>query len=474
MGCFVGRARDLARLDDLLDGVRRDDRADRPGRVVFLRGRPQVGKSRLVEEFLTRSGVPYLYFTASAQPTPAAELALFVEAAARSTLPGADLFEAPVPHTWDAVLALLADALPADRRAVVVLDGMPHLAAADPSFEGTLRTAFDRHLSRRPVLVVGVGSDVPAMEALTAVGRPFHRCAEEVVVAPLTPAEVGDVLDLPAADALDAYLVCGGLPLVVDEWPSGTPPQAYLTQAVADPTSALVVGGERSLAADHPAQSQVGWVLRAIGGGARTFSLIERASGGLPQASLTRALRTLTEQRAVEADLPLSVRASRETRYTPTDPHLPFWTAFLGPHLAEVERGRADLTLDRIAAAWPDWRARAVEPLVREALRRLPPDRLPPGTAEVGGYWTRASDIEVPLVGADRAPVAGRITFVGAISWRDDRPFDEDDLWRLLQRRAWLPGADEGTLPVAVSRGGVVAGGVRSISPEELLAAYRD
>ena len=63
-----------------------------------MRGRRRVGKSRLVEEFVDRAGVPHLFFTASAQPTLAADLALFVEAVVGSSLPGAQLFAAQRPE----------------------------------------------------------------------------------------------------------------------------------------------------------------------------------------------------------------------------------------------------------------------------------------------------------------------------------------------------------------------------------------
>lgn len=130
-----------------------------------MRGRRRVGKSRLVEEFVERADVPYLFFTASAQPTVAADLALFVETAAASTLPGAQILREQQPQTWDAALTLLAAALPTDRPSVVVLDEMPYLIASDPGFEGTLQKVFDRELSRRPVLLICVGSDLAMMEA---------------------------------------------------------------------------------------------------------------------------------------------------------------------------------------------------------------------------------------------------------------------------------------------------------------------
>ncbi|MFI6262239.1 ATP-binding protein [Micromonospora sp. NPDC051006] len=474
MDGFVGRGRELTQLDAMLGRVRRGGRAGRPGRALLMRGRRRVGKSRLVEEFVERAAVPHVFFTASAQPTVAADLALFVEAAVGSSLPGAHLFHGQTPQTWDAALTLLAAALPTDRPSVVVLDEMPYLIGTDPGFEGTLQKVFDRELSRRPVLLICVGSDLAMMEALNDYGRPFHQRATEMVVPPLSPADVRSMLDLSAAEAFDAYLVSGGLPLILDEWPSGATLHDYLSGAVADPTSALIVSGERALAAEFPPQSQAGLVLRAIGSGERTFSLIARAAGDLPAVSLTRALRLLAAKRMVEVSLPLSTKPSRETRYSVADPYLRFWLSFLGPYLPEVERGRGDVTLARITSAWTSWRGRAIEPVVREALRRLSPGRLPDGTAEVGGYWTRTNDPEIDLVGADRGPVAKRITFVGSIKWLENRPFDAHDLGRLLQHRSRLPGGDDDVVPIAVSRAGLATDGVQGLSPEDLLAGYPD
>jgi uncharacterized protein len=472
MDRFVGRDRELATLSRMLSRVEGGGRAGRPGRALLMRGRRRVGKSRLAEEFVERAGVPYLYFTASAQPSAAADRRLFVEEASASSLPGAAGFAGQAPQTWDAALRLLAAALPTDQPSVVVLDEMPYLIANDSGFEGTLQTVFDRELSRRPTLLICIGSDLAMMEALNEYGRPFHQRATEMVVPPLSPADVADMLDLPPAEAFDAYLVSGGLPLILDEWPERATVLDYLADAVSDPTSALLVSGERALAAEFPAASQARLVLGAIGAGERSFSLIARAAGGMPQASLSRALELLVGKRVVEATTPLSTRPSRETRYTVADPHLRFWLAFLGPYLPEIERGRGDLTLARIRTSWTAWRGKAIEPVVREALRRIP-ERMPADTGVVGGYWTRTGDPEIDLVGADREPVAKKITFVGSIKWQESRPFDVRDLGRLAHHRDRMPGADAETPLLAVSRTGSNVGELPVLGPVDLLAAYR-
>ncbi|MEK8144497.1 hypothetical protein NKH18_30315 [Streptomyces sp. M10(2022)] len=75
----------------------------------------------------------------------------------------------------------------------------------------------------------------------------------------------------------------------------------------------------------------------------------------------------------------------------------------------------------------------------------------------MGGYWTRTNDPEIDIVAADRGPIAKRITAVGSIKWLENRSFDGRDLARLIVHRSQLPGADEDTPLLVVSRSGVDA-----------------
>lgn len=469
---FVGRSEQLERLTALLERAT-GSRDAKPGTALLIRGRRRVGKSRLVEEFLERADVPHLFFAASGRPVRD-ELRLFALEAAASSLPEAAVFTGVELDSWDAALRLLATAI-GTAPAVIVLDEIPYLIEADPNFEGTLQRAFDRELSRRHLLLIGIGSDLSMMEALNSYGRPFHQRASEMVVPPLTPAEVASMLGMSAADAFDAYLVTGGLPLICSEWDSGASLWDYLAVAVPDPTSALLVSGERSLAAEFPADAQARIVLGAIGDGERTFTNVGRAAGELQPGSLTRALKLLTHKRIVAADEPLSTRPPRQARYRVADPHLRFWLAFLGPHLEEIERGRGDRVLTRIQKSWTSWRGRAVEPVIREALSRMsaPILETPDGSAGVvGGYWTRTNNPEIDIVIGDRAPIATHIIAVGSIKWRDDAPFDSRDLGRLAAHRLQMPGADDDTAMLAASRSGSSVHGIDVFGPKDLIEAW--
>jgi AAA+ ATPase superfamily predicted ATPase len=468
---FIGRDQELRTLRRALDEVRAEVGAAQPGRCVLMRGRRRVGKSTLVEEFLAREAVPHLFFTA-AGGSAEDELAELLDAAAGSSLPDRSLFAEETPNQWNAAFRLLAEILPDDAPSVVVIDEVPYLMERVDAFEGLLQRAWDRLLSRKPVLLLLVGSDLSMMEALNSYDRPFHQRGREMVVGPLTPADIGEMLDLEPAAAFDAALITGGLPLICREWQAGASMWDFLEAALENPISALLVSAERSLAAEFPPQAMGRDVLRAIGSGERTFTNIARAAGGIAHSTLSRSADLLSDKRVVAAELPISLRPSKERRYRVADPYLRFWLAFLDPHMAEIERMRGDLTLARIREQWTSWRGRAVEPLVRESLARILPDRGLPAAPAVGGYWTRSNDVEVDLVGADRQPVAKRLLFLGSVKWLETAPFDAHDLAALHKHRAVL--TDEPVPLVAVSRSGVTCSGLQAaFGPEDLLRAWR-
>ncbi|WP_225849869.1 DUF234 domain-containing protein [Streptomyces sp. HPF1205] len=479
MAGFVGRGRELAMLERHLDWVR-EGRGDQRGRALLLRGRRRVGKSRLVDVFCERAGVPYVVYQATRGESPAQERAGFLAALRDSALPGRQLLAGVESvATWDAAFRLLAAVLPEDEPSIVVVDELPWLIEADPVAEGTLQTAWDRALSGKPVLLVLIGSDLAMMEQLSEYGRPFHQRAVEMVLAPLTPYEVMTMTGLPPADAFDAHLVTGGLPLICQEWREGESRTDFLRRALDDPTSPLLVSGERSLAAEFPAELQARHVLSVIGTGERTFSSIAAKSGSgekpLAAGSLNPVLARLTSRRVVAVDTPLSTRpGDRDRRYRVADPYLRFWLAFLERGISEVERGRGARLAETVERGWTSWRGRAIEPVVREALARLLPDDRWPDTAEVGGWWPRTNNPEVDLVGTDRAAPARAVHFVGSIKWHENAAFDSHDFAALARDALAVPGATAATPLIAVSRTGTAAPGPAALyGPTDLIRAWQ-
>lgn len=451
---FSGRARDLALLGRQFASVAEGSGASN-GRAVIVTGRRRVGKSRLVQEFCDRSGRPYLVFQATRGRQPAAEREEFTATVAQSPLAGADLVAGIRASDWNQALRALAIAIPDDTPAIAVIDEVPWLVEQDPEFEGALQTVWDRHLSGKPVLLLLVGSDISVMEALGSRERPFFGRATKMTVEPLHVADVQAMTGLDAAAAIDATLITGGFPEIVRSWRPELSRLDFLRDVVTDPLAPLLVAGELSLLGEFPEGQRARAVLEAIGSGERTFGTIAARAGGsgaLPAGTLHPILNTLQAKRVIAADLPLSTSPdTKNKRYRIADSYLRFWLAFLQRGLPMIERGRGDLALERIERSWTTWRGRAIEPLVRESLLRLAPERWPDLEA-VGGWWNRQNNPEIDLVGADRAPT---VHFVGSIKWLEDRPFDRHDYDALARALPAVPGSGADTALVAVSRAGV-------------------
>jgi uncharacterized protein len=476
---FVGRGRELRELEREIDAAHRSS-----GRFVTVRGRKQVGKSWLVSELLDRYDGPSLYFDAHGY-TETRELDRFRGALAASTLPSAHLGQgAGTFGDWETALLAAATGANPGNPSIIVLDEFPDLCEKRPEGEfspqeGSIRAAW-RRLEQMPVVLILIGSDLAMMERLTVYGAPlYQRPTREMVVAPLSPREVARLGARPAADAIDAYLVTGGFPKIARRWVEGDLVD-FLAAELEDPLSDLVQTGARILEAELPAGANARSVLSVIGAGERTNKGIA-AGTGIGTMNLTGRqgpLGALTDKGIVTSALPLSCAGSRDRRYWVAEPYLRFWLRFIEPARGEIERGLGPALAQGIAAAFADYRGKAVEPLVREALLRLSVagDATLEGARAVGSFWTRDNSVEVDLVGADRdEPPVERVRFVGSIKWRARAPMTGSDIADLVEKARSVAGSAASSRLVAVSRSGYgrrIAAPVRRFGPEEILEAF--
>ncbi|CRK60286.1 hypothetical protein [Alloactinosynnema sp. L-07] len=477
MAGFVGRVAELAALRKRLDRVE----ATKSAVAVAIRGRRQVGKSRLVQEFCDRANRRYMFFSATKGASQVEAVTMFLDEI-KAYAPDSSLVPDKAPGGWPDAFRILASVLP-DEPSVVVMDELPWISEQDDLFDGALQTAWDRLLSSRPVLLLLLGSDIHMMERLTSYDRPFYGRADNFVLGPLSPAETGQALGLRAADAIDAHLITGGLPGIIRSWPHGMAPMSFLEDECADPAAPVFGIPESALMAEFASPDQARRVLEAVGGGERTHANIAAAAGGrqgaVPSGSLSPMLNRLVhEKRVLAVDQPLSERPGKPALYRVDDSNLRLYLAIGRAAQEQARRGRPDAGVRLLRQRWNSWRGKAVEPLIRRAFELL-------ATAEdfpwsdvnvVGGWWNRQFDPEVDLVGADRAPVADRIAFAGSIKWLGTA-FDHHDLAQLHRSAAQVPGFSPGEAGLVVaSLSGVSDGLAESVDlvvgPEEILSAW--
>jgi uncharacterized protein len=462
---FTGRTVELGRLETIFNDVR----ASGQGRLVALRGRRQVGKSSLVEQFCAKASAPSAYFTAARRQQPAAALGTFGEVVSQSQLPSAGTASAGF-NSWEQALDIAT--MGVEDGAILVIDELPWLLEMDEGIEGLLQRVWDRVLRKRAVLVILIGSDLAMMDALTEYGRPLYDRVTILLVEPLTLADVADLTGLKSADAVEAWAITGGFPNLVKAWRRGQSAADYLTAQLSDPSSPFIVSGERKVTAEFPPDAFARPVLDAIGSGSREHTKIGQRSG-LSGSSLERALSILIEKQAITRERAYSADTSKLTLYRVEDAHLRVWGRYAAPNMAAIERGAAGPAIQRVLADWQAWKGMAVEPIIRESVHRLAlHDSLLSATAHVGRWWRRDGKAEVDLVLGDRLPVANTVLAVGSIKWRQHGAFSSSDVRELSIAAAHIPGADGAPL-VAVSRvPGAVDGLERLWTPDHLVAAW--
>lgn len=392
------------------------------------------------------------------------------------SLMSAELTAGTTFSDWSAALLTAAQRASSDGPSAIVIDELPDLLEHDPDADADIRAAWSA-LEGMPVMLLCIGSDVSMMEQLLEHGRAlFGRPTLQLRVPPMSPADIADLLSLDAADAFDAYLTIGGFPMLAADWSPGMTREKFLARELCDPSSNLIVNGERILAAEFRTELQARGVLEAIGKGERRFEEIRHRSS-LQATSLSRTLRTLVKHKGVvERITPFAAPLPRrDPRYLVADPYLRFWLRFVGPHIEEIERGRGAQVTERVVRDWPVYRGTAIEPVVRTAMERMLPDERFADAGRVGSWWDRAGG-QIDLVGLPGQDRPKRVSFLGSIKWRERSRFDRRDLRALAEGGAAVPGADADTALVGVSRSGFDAGAERldvRLEPDDLLQAWR-
>jgi AAA+ ATPase superfamily predicted ATPase len=476
---FFGRERELAALDAEL----RSASASGAGRLLAIRGRRQVGKSRLVEHFAERSAVAY-GVVAGMKGTPVeVQVRRGAETLRASTrpLPAIEAGMAMPPRNWYDLLSRLQFVLN-DDPAILVIDEFPWANESSPGLDGLLQSLWDLTFARRPVLVLLVGSDEAMMDRLFEHDRPlFGRLDGSLVVEPFNPAETAQALggSRSAVEVFDTQLVTGGFPELVAHARKFRSVGALVEDALSRPHTLLADIAQINLAGEFADGANARLVLEAVGAdeiGVVNFSRIASDLGGgiAAKTAVSRATDILADtKRILAVDIPAGDKGSRLKRYRVADPYLRFWFRFVEPQLRNIEVGRSDLALTAFSGGWSTWRGKAIEPIVRDGVLRLAPHLDTPfdSIESVGGWWDRRGEHEYDIVGSARGstPVA-----IGSIKWRERTTFDVNDLAKLAEARAVIPKAGAAGLLAVAPRG--AASGVGAdlvLDAADLLSAWQ-
>lgn len=287
MDRFVDRQQDLQVLHQLLDQER--------AQLVFVYGRPGVGKTALLRQWAPHSGLPYLYWTppGDAADTEASLLQALAEAAApegaRQPRPGV-YFTEPLSNAFLRAVG--------SRRRLLILDDFPRAAAACPSLPALLQQLWDHALEHSAVILVVVGAGYATMHHLLNYEAPLYGRATAIYrVDPLPLAALREFFPryTPAA-RLALYAALGGIPAYLAPCDPAQPWTANVRH-VSPPPAGLdeLAGLLPGPAANAPAYRAI---LQNLARGPQTLPALARATGYTP-ADLSGYLYWLEQEQLV-------------------------------------------------------------------------------------------------------------------------------------------------------------------------------
>jgi len=288
---FIGREDELAGLQELWK---------RPGaRLVTCRGRRRIGKSTLFGEFARRCGATLIKLEGIA-PQPqmrnADQIKFFVEQLALQT----DAVEA-VPDSWLKAFKMLAAAVPARRRTIVLLDEISWMGAYDPNFPGELKVAWDNWFKEKANLMLVVCGSVSAWISENILNNTgfVGRRSEDIVLEELPLADCvrfwgGAAARLSPSDMVDVLSVTGGVPRYLEEIDPALSADENIRSLCFSPKGMLVGEfGELFASAFGERAVQKKAVLRALASGAKSGKEIAEALGSANSGHLTDRLEEL-------------------------------------------------------------------------------------------------------------------------------------------------------------------------------------
>ena len=395
--------------------------------LAVVWGRRRVGKTFLLTHFAAAKRA--VYFTATRQDSNERQLARLTDRI-REQLGGEveDLLSAPF-QDWESALRFLVR-LAESAPLLIVIDEAPRLLASQPDFADLVSAVWENRVREQQVMLVLTGSAVSVMEQmLGAQGGLHRRAALEVRLDPFAVREARAFLpDIPAADFLTAYAVCGGYPLHLEQWDQAADVETNVRRLSYEPTGILVRDAMDIIGEDLDWRGGYERVLAAIGFGARRRSRI----AGRAQQRIDYTLERLRRAGYVRRAIPVGSVAA-DPLYEIADTYLAFWFGVLRDDADLMEGGQGAAVRRRTAPCLDQHRARVFESACRDHAALLVRDGELPGDMIIGRWWRdEITEIDVLGISGDRTGLLGECRWQTA-------PLTSRDVLELQRKVTFVP-----------------------------------
>ena len=449
---FLDREQELAMLNQLLQ-------RQRGGELLLLYGRRRVGKTALLREWASQSGMPWTYWMAQKEPAELQRRKLYAAVRGRAATPTSPTF-ASWSDLWDDLAVLARD----DRR-ILVLDELPWAIETDSAMLSALQYAWDVHFQHSNLIVVLCGSHIRTMETILSQQTPlFGRLTAQYCLQPFPFEVLRQFFPQWSPEAqVAAYAIVGGVPHYLSWFAPNQSLADNIRGAILAPASVALSEIELLLADEVRDIRTYLTILNAIGEGAHALKDIANATL-TASTNLTKYLGILQEIRLVERRVPATVppalqHRSKQGRYHLTDPFHRFYFRFLRPNEAEIAY-QPERVLEQIQAGLrafvgqTAWEELARTWVFRQGLK----GGLSFKPEVIGSHWGRTAQADVVAVSWRE-----RASLIGECKWGTER-VNRQTVRQLLEHTlpktvAALPDQGQGwrAIPALFARAGATS-----------------
>jgi AAA+ ATPase superfamily predicted ATPase len=389
MSTFINRTRELAQL--------RERYESRKAEFMVLYGRRRVGKSELIDQFLSsHHGIRVLAREESKSlqlRKLAADLGGFFK----------DPFLQKTGFSdWDSVFEYLLQH--AEERVVIAFDEFPYLVAGDSSLPSLMQGYWDGRLKDTGVFLILSGSSISMMESITmAYGSPlFGRRTGQILLLPLRFIHVLDYLQ-DLKKTVEFFAVFGGTPAYIMAADPSKDIMTNIASQVMREDSFLFRDVEFVLRSELSEPRYYFSILFSLAKGNHSIGLIGNDTG-LSKSVVNKYLSVLIDLHLVHRRIPVTENAkSRKGLYHLSDNLFDFWFRFINPYLDTLERGNTDILLEQyVRPQFSGYVGKHFEAMVMDLFDLYNQHSVLPFVfTRIGSWWHKGEEIDIVALRED-------------------------------------------------------------------------
>src|SRR3990167_6678216 len=349
---FIGRERELNTLQQLthLQGPK----------LVVIKGRRRIGKSRLVEEFAKDK--IFISFT-GLPPTDGITAQDQLDAFSKQYC---EAFKLPyfVFKDWSDAFNHLTLQIP-PKSTVILFDEISWIGSKDPTFIPKLKICWDLYLQKFPKLIVIFCGSISTWIEKNIINSTafFRRISLQITLAPLSLSECGQFLSTigfkgSPYEIIEILCVTGGVPWYLEKIDPHQMADENLKRLCFMPDSLLVGEYDRifnDLFGSHGKIHKE--ICHALGEGDKTQAEIRKALHYANSGTLSKIIQDLITCGYVSKHYQWSLKTNRvgkQSIYRLSDCYLRFYLKYIEPNRQKIEQGTfQDVSIQHL----PGWEA---------------------------------------------------------------------------------------------------------------------